>query len=721
VLLPQMNFVANHLCSSPPPIHSVFETLTMPRLIMKAAILAAGVSSASAWASMVAQEGAMAGAPGMAPGPSPGGVAAADAPSPGVTAPYDPYAEPVFTSDEKFDVYNHHTFTPTMYEPVGGKTKQVEPSGDCKDYTWDENGVMSYGPVPCDDKPQFMDSGPTQAYVEHDGVIVAAVDPGPLLDAISDPHTKAKAKVLADAMIAGLPVPKVTMDFPADSADEACSGALAIFGNPDGVACDVVGPSDKRRALKSGSFKVDIIINPTVVDEAAMKGFEKVAHDSGIVFEMKMVDPVAELEKLDISPDVLAVFEDQVKHGEPMPMTTPPNVVGAPLTGCYELDSSPPEGYVHAESNLEFDVLRGEHEAVKFEVESEKFTSLTCSEAPTHHFQGSDYCKGTEKCDETCRMIMPPKCNTTEASFGVCAPTVSTVCDAMDNSKTACTLASQKVLGATVSYNHLDVQNSPCISSIHKVTTDAHEAYRVAYDEWVFAYNNASHACKVGTAIRDYNGMAFVQHHQNMDNIQKVSEMVCDDLDGFDFNKPHPKRRSLLAKNNETCLNIKQLIEEIKADTDLASRQIQCFASECMATKSLEAYKFQALDNKFFEYNSTLHSYKSSVETYNNAVADKYLKKAAAEESFDVFRPLKGDMTGKFHKDLEVYMSFASGAAEGNCGLTDCEMTAVCSFEMQYKFEDYVTKSERGCVRNDKPLVELCYSQEEEEARAAMA
>ena len=85
-----MNFVANHLCSSPPPIHSVFETLTMPRLIMKAAILAAGVSSASAWASMVAQEGAMAGAPGMAPGPSPGGVAAADAPSPGVTAPYDP-------------------------------------------------------------------------------------------------------------------------------------------------------------------------------------------------------------------------------------------------------------------------------------------------------------------------------------------------------------------------------------------------------------------------------------------------------------------------------------------------------------------------------------------------------------------------------------------------------------------------------------------------------
>ena len=108
-----------------------------------------------------------------------------------------------------------------------------------------------------------------------------------------------------------------------------------------------------------------------------------------------------------------------------------------------------------------------------------------------------------------------------------------------------------------------------------------------------------------------------------------------------------------------------------------------------MATKSLEAFKFQTLVSKYVAYNETLAAYKSQVETYNNAVSDKYLKKAAAEEAFDVFNPLKADMTDKFHKDLEVYMSFASGAAEGNCGLTDCEMTAVCSFEMQYHFSDY--------------------------------
>ena len=677
----------------------------MPRLAMKAAILAAGVSSASAWASMVAHEGTMEGAPAMAPGPGPAagpGAAPAPppgpdmAPAPGPGMPFDPYAEPEFPVDHG----------PTHGSVKHGGTKyEPKAKGDCMDYTWDDNGIMSYGPVPCPEE------------VGVDGTDFGSfIDIQPLLDAISDAHTQNCARVFGDAMIAGESVTAATIDFPADSEEEACHAALDLIGatEDEGVCCEFI---DTRRKLKSDMYVVTMFFNPAVIDDQTFMKYEAAYHAADLAVEVTTIEPQEELERLDIDPEAVQAFEDAVKNGEIMPMTTPPNVVGAPLTGCYEIDSAPPEGYIHAESNLEFDVQRGEHEGVKFEVESEKFMSLTCSEAPTHHFQESDYCKGTENCDETCRMIMPPKCNTTEASFGVCAPTVKNVCYAMDNSKTACTLASQKVLGATVSYNHLDVQNSPCISSIHKVTADAHEAYRVAYDEWVFAYNNASHACKVGTAIRDYNGMAFVQHHQNMDNIQKVSEMVCDDLDGFDFTKAHPKRKLLASKNNETCANIKQLIEEIKADTDLASRQIQCFASECMATKSLEAYKFQALENKFFEYNSTLSSYKSSVETYNNAVADKYLKKAAAEEAFDVFRPLKGDMTAKFHKDLEVYMSFASGAAEGNCGLTDCEMTAVCSFEMQYKFTDYVTKSERGCVRNDKPLVELCYSQEEEARR----
>ena len=49
--------------------------------------------------------------------------------------------------------------------------------------------------------------------------------------------------------------------------------------------------------------------------------------------------------------------------------------------------------------------------------------------------------------------------------------------------------------------------------------------------------------------------------------------------------------------------------------------------------------------------------------------------------------------------------------------MTDCEMSAVCAFEMQYKFSDYVTKSEKGCVRSDTPIAEVCYSKDEKEPR----
>ena len=715
--------------------------------LLCAALMGTAVPGASAWASMMAKEGGaegLAGAPGMAPGagpamaPGPGAgpegaptPGYADAPAPGATPYFDPYAEPTFMPT--YDMYSHATFTP-MYFSGAPTPKAASTTGECMDYVWDDKGVMSYGAVPCP-TPSFMETPTaTQTFMELDEESAKKVElikeeaaeaaAHIVEDAEVDEELKPTVQILAAATESQSVVTKISAEMTALSPDDACDKLWAALHLPHtSGTCSAHLAEGRRRALLSGAkYHADVILDPKVVDAAAVeKATEAVKSAPGIEATVTVVSPSAELKEMDGVSNA-AVEELEAKAAEivtamplPEPVTTPPNVVGAPLTGCYELDSSPPEGYVHAESNLEFNADRSDQAAVIYEVNSEKFTSLTCSEAPTHHFQGSDYCKGTDKCDEVCHTNMPPKCNATASSFGVCAPTVDQICAHMQTSKDSCALASQKVIDATISYNHLDVQNSPCVSSIHKVTADAHEAYRVAYDEWVYAYNNASHACKVGAAIRDYNGMAFVQHHQNMDNIQKVSEMVCNDLDGFDFNAPH--RRSLLnSKNNETCQNINQLIAEIKADTDLASRQIQCFASECMATKSLEAFKFQTLVNKFYEYDKTLTDYKSSVESYNEAVEDKYLKKAAAEESFDVFNPLKADMTAKFHKDLEVYMSFASGAAEGNCGLTDCEMTAVCSFEMQYKFSDYVTKSDRGCVRNDKPVVELCYSEGSEES-----
>ena len=73
---------------------------------------------------------------------------------------------------------------------------------------------------------------------------------------------------------------------------------------------------------------------------------------------------------------------EEAAKAEKEPVTTPPTTVGAPLTGCYELDSAPPQGYVHKESNLEFNVDRGGVPAVTYEVHTEHFAILTCATPP---------------------------------------------------------------------------------------------------------------------------------------------------------------------------------------------------------------------------------------------------------------------------------------------------------------------------------------------------
>merc|ERR1719183_1307075 len=161
-----------------------------------------------------------------------------------------------------------------------------------------------------------------------------------------------------------------TIDFPADAEEESCDALLAIFEytEADGLCCQVV--DTRRRALKSNTFVLEVDFDPTALDSPEVNRCVEKLKAADIAVEFSVgADPQEKLEALGLDSDAVSSFEDQVKNGQPMPITTPPNVVGAPLTGCYELDSSPPEGYVHAESNLEFDVLRGEHESVKFEVE----------------------------------------------------------------------------------------------------------------------------------------------------------------------------------------------------------------------------------------------------------------------------------------------------------------------------------------------------------------
>ena len=431
-------------------------------------------------------------APGPGPVPTPGHDAAA--PVPGATPYFDPYAEPTFMPT--YDMYSHATFTPMYFSGATPKASAETTEGDCMDYVWDEHGVMSYGPVPCP-TPSYMStpSAPRPTWLWTRSRSTTSRRPiAALEEAASAIHPEGlpeemehKARVLIHAIEAGQPITHVAATLEAEDEHDACDKVFEkMHVNPAAGICIARPADERRRALKSGSYSTDTVLDPSQVDPAAASSaMEAIKSDPDVVVEEAETVPPAEILKHIPDVDVGAVNTLVEKAHEvevvqkntvaPMPVTTPPQRRRRAPHRLLRARLFPPEGYVHAESNLEFNVDRAGQAAVVFEVNSEKFTSLTCSEAPTHHFQGSDYCKGADKCDEVCHTNMPPKCNATAASFGVCAPTVDKVCEAMENSKTACMLASQKVIDASISYNHLDVQNSPCISSVHKVTADAHE------------------------------------------------------------------------------------------------------------------------------------------------------------------------------------------------------------------------------------------------------
>ena len=78
-------------------------------------------------------------------------------------------------------------------------------------------------------------------------------------------------------------------------------------------------------------------------------------------------------------------------------------------------------------------------------------------------------------------------------------------------------------------------------------------------------------------------------------------------------------------------------------------------------------------------------------------------------ESYEIFNPIKTTTVAKFDKDNVVYQKFESGAAKGNCGLSDCEMESVCGYAVAADADYYVEEKGGKCVQKHKDLVEHCH------------
>ena len=136
-------------------------------------------------------------------------------------------------------------------------------------------GCISRGACPSPPPPPFTAVAEVEVSPppQSTAVAQAEVSRDALLSAIGDTKTKAKAKLLADAAVAGVKVKKVAMTLVAESEDAACGQAflkMKLDAGP-GLVCDVATSNRRRRRLVAVTmYDVTVFVSPAAVDETTL-------------------------------------------------------------------------------------------------------------------------------------------------------------------------------------------------------------------------------------------------------------------------------------------------------------------------------------------------------------------------------------------------------------------------------------------------------------------
>jgi len=203
-------------------------------------------------------------------------------------------------------------------------------SATCSDAGDAAEGGGSQSPSPSTPSPSAQDKK-KQAETTRDSI----------LDDISDTRVKAKAKLLADAAIAGVKVQKLSAKITAADADTACSETFSKAGMSagDGACVATAASSGKRRSLSAMAYDVELMFSASTVNDDALKAAELELKNNGVdgVTSQTSVDPIAELKTVPgLDTSKLQTFETEAAAAAtaaaeaqtpPPPTPPPPNLV----------------------------------------------------------------------------------------------------------------------------------------------------------------------------------------------------------------------------------------------------------------------------------------------------------------------------------------------------------------------------------------------------------
>ena len=163
-----------------------------------------------------------------------------------------------------------------------------------------------------------------------------------ILDDINDVNLKEKAKLLANAAIAGDKVKKLQARLTAVDVDTACSTVFNLAGmsSSDGTCVASEATSRKRRRLSSMAYDVELLFLSTTVSDDALIAAAQELTDNGVegVSYEASVDPIAELktipgvdmrkvEKLEAQTSAAAAQAESHQTVPPPPSPPAPNLV----------------------------------------------------------------------------------------------------------------------------------------------------------------------------------------------------------------------------------------------------------------------------------------------------------------------------------------------------------------------------------------------------------
>jgi hypothetical protein len=413
------------------------------------------------------------------------------------------------------------------------------------------------------------------------------------------------------------------------------------------------------------------------------------------------------------------------------------------MKSCYDEASVPPEGYVFDPSDLEFSVDRTMERAISYTTESARFADLTCDAPLANKFSNLAWCEDNS-CDSTCMLTMPAKCDDAE-HFGVCAGTVTRICDSMHTSYTGCKEGATKAQSKAAAYDSIDVGSPPCSGDIQKQTKQALDAYKAAYNKWATAFNSVTSACKVGSSIFEYNTRSFADMKDRFAIIELVATDACD-REAFDPSSVPLSRAELgffgraaravrratthlvtrvsagakgLADRDEpssepmtVCEKMKANLATLRDNSQTSNKQVQCYAARCSREGSVEANAFEALKTKYEAYKTLYGKYAGLVNDFNKKIVDKSVAKAAAITEQGLFNDAMEDIAFKLSKDEESFDAFVNGDAKEACGLSKCEIHAACGFEIQQRTEEYAAVKGGECKSVDFDESQYCQGEE---------